>query len=346
MKNQKNHFHPSTQIIRDFNAQEIYHLGTQVVQTLEDNSLTSIEVRFLAECFREKKQEYLPKELIDYLRAHPNEYQRVIDCTKETYVGQSLSSLSVGSFSMVALIICCLGLVLLIIYYTTQTPPNSSKQISNKQKKEQVLPDSGSRFPQKKNINRKTRDEKGNNQGSVDTMRANPTIKEPSINQNRQQPSKTYHPPNPFKQYIAARDNFEDPGIMLDYSFNVANRSENNEGVRRAFTVKQPAIVEWRPIKQTITFTLTTATTLPDSLNPIIRLEDNHRKIIKLLSLQRIDQQTWVGNWQATRIGLYHWRFQLSKNKNQRQQPTGKLFIGDKIMIEKLYQKYSDLQGQ
>lgn len=333
MENQHNHFSsPRTPLSGEFSHQEIFALGTEFLQGLNKQGLSAIQIRFLAECFITKKHQYLPKELLQYLQDHPDEFQRVIDSSEEVLPIASPPQQKV--FIRIAALLV-LGLGLIFLWYAVRPGSDSTTQphnqiISANKKKKSTL-DSTTNQGQKK--------EKKQDIAFSDTLKK--SKQKPSIPK-QPKPLVTQPDYSSFAHYVALRSRFQDEGIRLRYQLGGADtRTVNEDTLSKQMTVLLPQKVSWSQIHQTISFTLQSKTNLSDTLRLFIRIEDNQRNVLQTLKLQKTAPTHWQCQWKPTKIGLYYWQFQQTRNDIR--QPTGKVYIGEKKIVDKLYKKFPQL---
>jgi len=216
---------------------------------------------------------------------------------------------------------------------------NSSERLpQNKITNNRVTPDSVTKDTSTKPLI--TNQPKEQKPASDDSAKANT----PDQNQRKATPV----PQQEFEQYIAMRSRFEDIGVRLQYTIGKVEtrtivNNDSSQKITIPLTVQTPVMVTWQPLKKSIQFTIMAKAPLPDTTQMFIQIENHEREPIKTIALQKIAPQQWQCVWLATQPGLYYWQFKRSKTDDP--QPTGKIYVGDKMLIEKLYLKFPGLGG-
>ncbi|HAS38958.1 MAG TPA: hypothetical protein DCS93_00695 [Microscillaceae bacterium] len=336
MENQQHQSSLHNPLTKALRQEDIFALGTQFLQGLDKQGLSAIQVRFLAECFITKKHHYLPQALLEYLKNHPEEFQRVIDSSEEVLPVNEPSEKKTTFVRVAALIVLGLGLVFLwyLVRPSASSPSTHQPPVTTQKRQKSTSP------IKKDSTANPHLSEVVTTKDTLDTSKKNtpPKKQVPPVTPSPQ-PSKQLL----FAHYIAAKSRFQDAGIRLRYQLGSTDtRTINEDTLYKHILVVLPQKIAWNPLDQTLTFVLQSRTHLSDTLQPLIRIEDNQRKVLKTLTLQRKDTTHWQCQWKPTQPGLYYWQFQ--KNRQDIQQPTGKIYVGNRQLIEKLYQVFPQLQ--
>lgn len=330
MKNNIYNLRSSQKLIKGFGHEEIRTLGKQLYESILKEGASDITIQFLAECFVHQKQHYLPKPLLQYLKDHPDEFERVIACT-QTLSNPKSSGLQIPTYARIAaVVLLAIGLFFLWQVYFNNAGNKSPQNTVTRKKADTVQTDT-----LKKPLMTKQQKEKSQD----DPTKHIPPNKTPSKPQKGSSAI--------FGEYIAMKSQFEDIGVRLQYNIGkVETRKavdDSSKKITVPLTVQTPTMISWQPTKKSIQFTIKAAVPLPNTSQMYIRIEDHEREPVKIIALKKVAPQQWQCTWLTTQPGLYYWQFK--RNKNDDPQPTGKIYVGDKALIEKLYVRFPGLGG-
>ncbi|EAY29457.1 hypothetical protein [Microscilla marina] len=333
MKNNLYNLRSSQKLIKDLNQAEIHVLGKQLYESIPEEGASDITIRFLAECFVYQKEHHLPKPLLQYLKDNPAEFERVIACTQALGNPQS-TTLQIPTYARIAAVVLfAVGLFFLWQLYFKGTSNKSPQNTITHKKVDSTQTDT-----LKKPLITNEQKEKYHTD-SAKLMPSNPHVAQKEIVSKSQKEQSAI-----FDKYIAMKSRFEDIGVRLQYNGKaVRSKSANSKKRIIPVTIQAPSMVSWHPVKEPVQFTVKAATLLPDTAQMFIQIENYEREPVKLIPLKKVAPQQWQCTWLTTQLGLYYWQFKRYKTHDP--QPTGKIYVGDKALIKRLYVRFPGLGG-
>lgn len=338
MKNNLYNLRSSQKLIKNFNHEEIWALGQQLYEDLPKEGASDITTRFLAECFVHQKQNYLPKPLLQYLKDNPDEFARVTACM-QTMGNPKNTFLQVPIYARIAAVIFLIvGLFFLWQIYFNKSDNKSPQNTITRKSVNSTQTDT----LKKPLITNEQKEKK-----QKDLVKHIPSNKKPKVAQKKAPQKPKKNTITAFEKYIAMKSRFEDIGVRLQYNTGkgIRSGSDSSKNKKRIIpvTIQAPAMVTWQPTKKSIRFIIKAAAPLPDTTQMFVQIEDYEREPVKIITLKKVAPQQWQCTWLTTQPGLYYWQFK--RNKNDDPQPTGKIYVGDKKLIEKLYVRFPGLGG-
>ena len=344
MKNNEYPLRTSQRLTKGFSPEEIRALGKKLLEGIDEDGASNILIQFLAECFIYQKQHYLPKPLLQYLKDNPDEFERVIACTETFAQPKTTSTRRIPLYTRIAAILLfVVGLFFLWrIYFDNNDKPSSKNKISGSKVEADTLKKDNLEKPLI--TNRPKKKEPSSSEGD--------STKGSLPNQNQNTNNVAPSSQSEFEKYIAMKSQFEDIGVRLQYTIGkVENRvgtrtiidDDSSKKITVPLMVQTPSMVIWQPLKKNIQFIIKAKAPLPDTTQMFIQIENHEREPVKLIPLKKVALQQWQCVWLTAQPGLYYWQFKRSKTDDP--QPTGKIYVGDKRLIEKLYVKFPGLSG-
>ena len=327
-------------ITHQLSEERLQAWGHKIYQELDQEGLSEFEVRFLAECFIRQQQQHLPKNLLLYLQNNHNEFQRVTTCVAKI----KQPTQKAPKYTIAAAFIIGLGLALSLIFLIPgKTNTQSQNEPHTKTVSDTLSGKATENMVPKKLPRKEITQEKAPAKKDTVSPQNKPktaTIKEQTPSIKKQSASDK----DSLRYYIEIKNRFRDVGAPLEFDFKTRSRQRNQKDtIVSLFEVQRPTQVSQYATNQMIDFVLVSRVALTDTLVLSISIENGIRKPLQTIPLQRKDSLQWVGKWKAKKPGLYYWKFQHLPNAPRR--ATGKIYIGNQQLIQKLYEQFPELKG-